>query len=379
MQRLRLGLTLGSGWFALGLLALAGASACSAKMKMASAPGASASGPMGAPASSPMSASESAESEMAAAPDESGAEAVLAVEPTRPRPGQLTAGVWDDNLNFAFFDNYAQRAGQSSADLRIFSLAEQRAARASFEQRRPRRELDVQLVLDTTGSMGDELAYLQSEFDSIATEVVRRFPGMEPRWSLVVYRDRGDEYVTRRFAFTADVGDYQRKLAQQHAAGGGDIPEAVPQALAEGLAEGWRPGPDVARVAFWVADAPPHPGEGARFANVVRHARERGVHIYPVASSGIDDGTEYQMRAAAQLTGGRYLFLTDDSGIGNAHADPHVPCYQVTQLDRAVVRMIESELRGQHVAAPPQDIVRQVGSPNSQGRCRVGDILAVAY
>src|SRR5258708_7458084 len=72
-------------------------------------------------------------------------------------------------------------------------------------QASPKTDLDVQLVLDTTGSMGDELAYLQGEFDAIATTVHARFPNMTPRYSLVLYRDKGDEYVTRPFAFTTDT------------------------------------------------------------------------------------------------------------------------------------------------------------------------------
>jgi hypothetical protein len=30
------------------------------------------------------------------------------------------------------------------------------------------------------------------------------------------------------------------------------------------------------------------------------------------------------MRAAALVTGGQYLFLTDDSGVGDAHGEPHI-------------------------------------------------------
>ena len=58
-----------------------------------------------------------------------------------------------------------------------------------------------------------------------------------------------------------------------------------------------------------------------------------GIHLYPVAASGIDDLAEFTMRTAAEVTGGRYLFLTNDSGIGGSHAEPHIPCYYVTTLE----------------------------------------------
>ena len=38
------------------------------------------------------------------------------------------------------------------------------------------------------------------------------------------------------------------------------------------------------------------------------------------------------MRAMAAATQSRYLFLTDDSGIGNPHAPPAIDCYRVTKL-----------------------------------------------
>jgi hypothetical protein len=85
------------------------------------------------------------------------------------------------------------------------------------------------------------------------------------------------------------------------------------------------------------------------------------------------------MRAAAQLTGGRYLFLTDDSHVGFVHAEPHIPCYSVTRLDHAVVRMIETELTGRRIASEPEQILRRAGAPNVDGTCTVGEMQVVAF
>jgi hypothetical protein len=313
-----------------------------------------------------------------------GATAVIAESATgsiasdRPAAGQLTAGVWDDNLNFAFFSSYAKRLDKDQ-DLGAFGADEQKAAHDAFAQLAKHEQLDVQLVLDTTGSMGDELSYLQSEFDSIAAEIGKRYPNLTPRWSLVVYRDEGDEYTTRKADFTTDTKKFRAQLAAQAAGGGGDFPEAVIAGLDTGLDQSWRDDAKVARVMFWVADAPPHAGEGGKLAALARRAQKAGVHVYPVASSGIDDSTEYQMRAVAQLTGGRYIFLTDDSGIGNSHAEPHIPCYSVTRLDRAVVRMIETEMSGQRVEAADDDVVRVVGNPDADGTCAIGQQMVVAF
>lgn len=300
--------------------------------------------------------------------------------PPRPQAGQLTAGVWDDNRNFDFFKPYAAAFRErNGTDFAMFAEQEMTTARDLAAQGgAPHAELDVQLVLDTTGSMGDELSYLQSEFDAIATKVRVKFPNVTPRWSLVVYRDRGDEYVTRQFEFTSDTARFRKSLQTQRAGGGGDTPEAVVDGLQAGLRQGWRSAPTVAKVMFWVADAPAHPGEGQGLANVLRDAQRRGVHIYPVASSDTDPAAEYQMRSAAQLTGGRYVFLTNDSGIGNDHAEPHIPCYSVTRLDGAIVRMIQVEMTGRHVEAEANDVIRSVGRPDKEGKCTLSSGALVA-
>jgi hypothetical protein len=337
----------------------------------ASAKGASASPASPAPPSAVAAEARPADAPVAVAP--------AAPPPRLPRAGQLTAGVWDDNQTFDFWKPYALRFTEQGADFRMFSAAELDAAqREALAPSQAKTDLDVQLVLDTTGSMGDELSYLQSELDAIAGQLKARFPNVTPRWSLVVYRDHGDQYVTRAFDFTTDTGRFRQNLRAQSAAGGGDTPEAVVEGLGKGLEQRWRTTANVAKIAFWVADAPAHPGEGSKLASVIRLAKQRGVHLYPIASSDTDDTAEYQMRSAAQMTGGRYVFLTNDSGIGNDHAEPHIPCYSVTRLDHAIVRMIAVEMSGRRVEPDAAEVLRSVGKPDAAGRCKLSSGMLVA-
>ncbi|HEX9953215.1 MAG TPA: hypothetical protein VGB53_15700, partial [Rubricoccaceae bacterium] len=120
-----------------------------------------------------------------------------------------------------------------------------------------------------------------------------------------------------------------------------------------------------ARIAFVVADAPPHADRLPATLAAVREARARGLRLYPLAASGVDATAEHLLRTAAALTQGRYLWLTDDSGVGNAHDEPNVACYEVQTVDQLVARVIESELAGRRVEADPQDVVRTVGNPVS--------------
>lgn len=221
-------------------------------------------------------------------------------------------------------------------------------------------KLDIALVVDATGSMGDEMDYLKVEIRDIADAIHRHFPNVDQRFALVVYRDIGDQYVTRVFDFTGNIDAFQRDLSAQSAGGGGDYPEAMDAALADAAKLSWRKG-DTARVTFLVADAPPHTNKIDDTFKQVDKLRSKGVAVYPVASSGVAGEAEFVMRTAAMLTGAQYLFLTDDSGVGNPHAEPHIPCYTVEQLAPLMVRAVRSELSGRRVEAEDQFTIRTVG------------------
>jgi hypothetical protein len=223
-------------------------------------------------------------------------------------------------------------------------------------------QLDLAFVIDATGSMSDELEYIKTEVDGIVARVSNEFPEVDMRFALIVYRDDGDIYVTRGFDFTDSLETFQESLAAQRARGGGDYPEAMHLALEEAERLAWRER-DTARVLFLIADAPPHEPFARQTMNAVGALRSSGVAIYPVAASGVALEAELIMRTAAMLTLSQYLFLTDDSGVGNPHAEPHIPCYHVEHLDRLMIRMIESELAGEAVYPEPHEVIRTVGNP----------------
>ena len=227
--------------------------------------------------------------------------------------------------------------------------------------------LDLLLAIDTTGSMTDELDYLQAELDSIVASLRRIRPGTDIRVGLVVYRDHGDDYVTRSFAFTRDLADLRRHLGEQRADGGGDYPEAVDRAFADAARFDWRK--DATKVMLHVADAPPHDERMGDAWQQVQALRMRGVHIVPVAASGVADEAQYLMRSMAALTQSRYLFLTDDSGVGLPHAEPDVPCYIVTRLDGLIERVVASLLVGHRVEPRADSVLRRVGD-YERGVCR---------
>lgn len=310
-----------------------------------------------------------------AAPDDEVPEAVDPPEPKDVPDGQLTAGMFDDNLSYSFFERYQDvLLTRQLEGMPQFELQEQEAAHDQFSTDPDGAErLDITLVVDTTGSMGDELGYLQREFSDLTATISERYPNAEQRWALVLYRDEGDDYLTRVTEFESSVESFQSTLAAARFGGGGDYPEAPDAGLKEANGLAWRDGGDVARLVFWVADAPHHGEKAGDLVEAVETARDQDIAIYPVASSGVDELTEYTMRASAQLTGGRYIFLTDDSGLGGAHKEPTLPCYFVTTLTDAILRAVDTEMSGEHELPDEEEVIRLGGRLNTEGNCYFGD------
>ena len=232
-------------------------------------------------------------------------------------------------------------------------------------------KVDIAFVFDATGSMGDEMAWLKAEIGDIVSEVKAINSQLSLRLALVVYRDVGDAYVTRSFDFTEDVDKFLADLGKQGAGGGGDYPEAMEQGLSDMNQMSWREGP-VARVAFVIADAPPKAHNMQKAVDEALVARSQGIRLYSLAASGTGDRAEYVLRAMSMLTGARYLFLTDDSGVGNGHAEPHIPCHHVMLLHTLMRRTILAEIAGKRTPPENSEIIKSVGKPQ-QGYCELKD------
>jgi Mg-chelatase subunit ChlD len=226
--------------------------------------------------------------------------------------------------------------------------------------------LDLALVIDTTGSMGDEIAYLGAELDTIVARLKRSTGNLNLRIGVILYRDDGDEYVVRSVPLTADVNAIRSMLMQQGADGGGDMPEAMDQAMAAATRLQWRP--SAAKALLLVTDAPPHEEHVGLTLARAGQLREAGVQVVPVAASGVDDMAQYVLRTMAAMTQGRYIFLTDDSGVGDSHSEPDVACYLVTRLDQLLARVLGGIAMGQRIEPRPSDVIRPVGTYNL-GRC----------
>ena len=204
-------------------------------------------------------------------------------------------------------------------------------------------QADIAFIVDATGSMSDEIAFLKADL----LDVLKRTSGQQIavalRTAAVFYRDQGDDYLTRGIDFSTDPSNTVDFIRQQYADGGGDYPEAVHTALEVSLSElSWDEGART-RLAFMLLDAPAHQdvqGVVESLQKSIRTYAAKGIRLIPVASSGVDKYTEFMLRFFAISTGGTYVFLTNDSGIGGDHITATVGEYKVELLSDLLVRLI---------------------------------------
>lgn len=201
--------------------------------------------------------------------------------------------------------------------------------------------IDVAFIVDATGSMGDEIGFLKKDLEDIIKLVAQQCTATV-RTGTVFYRDQDDEYITKYSQFTTNLRDTRTFIEKQEAMGGGDWPEAVHTALATGIQSLRWDSSARSRVAFLILDAPPHHEEDiiSSCQKSIEAYAAAGIKIVPVAASGIDKACEYLLRSFALSTNGTYVFITDDSGVGNDHIEATVGKYQVEKLRDLIARLI---------------------------------------
>jgi len=116
--------------------------------------------------------------------------------------------------------------------------------------------VDLVYVVDTTGSMGDDIDAAKAQMRATLADLTRRNP--DRRIGLVAYRDRGDPYVARVvLALDVDEWRIQAGIDSLRTGGGGDLREHVYAGLDLALHEQpWRPG--ASHHIVLIGDAPPH-------------------------------------------------------------------------------------------------------------------------
>ncbi|NMM50853.1 vWA domain-containing protein [Marinigracilibium pacificum] len=203
--------------------------------------------------------------------------------------------------------------------------------------------VELSFIVDATGSMSDELDFLKDDLKSVINTVETENNNIDIYTSTVFYRDQEEQYVTLKSDFTADINSTISFIQGQNAFGGGDYPEAVHTALDVAINDLQWSQVAKTRIAFLLLDAPPHykPEVLNSIHETIKSAAEKGIKVIPITASGIDKETEFLMRFMAISTNGTYVFITNDSGVGNDHIDPTVGEYQVDLLNNLLIKLIK--------------------------------------
>ncbi len=122
-----------------------------------------------------------------------------------------------------------------------------------------RAKIQIVFALDATGSMSGLIAAAKDKIWSIATSITQAEPAPELELGLIFYRDRLDDFITKRVALTDSIDKVYSELMAIRAQGGGDQTESVNQALYEAVTTfQWDPSTHVYKSIFLIGDAPPH-------------------------------------------------------------------------------------------------------------------------
>lgn len=141
-------------------------------------------------------------------------------------------------------------------------------------------DVDVVLVIDTTISMKNDVAFLRQNLLPLVEEQIMSYSAF--RIGIVLYRDYKDAYLTHDFPFEYDLEAIQARLNMITVDGGGDKQEAVYEGLYDAIIKfDWQA---ANRLIIQVGDAMPHSRPKGKVTEemVFKAANDMGIQIYPI-------------------------------------------------------------------------------------------------
>ncbi|MCE1247900.1 MAG: VWA domain-containing protein [Firmicutes bacterium] len=183
----------------------------------------------------------------------------------------------------------------------------------SIHQGMVRTRIDVVFVVDCTGSMQDEIDVVKNKIQEMISKISSGQPKPEVRYGVVAYRDRGDEFVTKKFDFSGQLEQVRSYVNQLQADGGGDTPESVNEALHVAIDNmDWDKSANTGKMLFLIGDAGPHTdyAQDWNFQDLARSAKAKGIRISTIGCSGINESGDPEFKEIAQLSGGQFDYLT---------------------------------------------------------------------
>jgi hypothetical protein len=203
---------------------------------------------------------------------------------------------------------------------------------------------DIMFVVDASTSMSDELYYLQSRLKDIINQVNNKSAAdLRIRLGSVFYRGYTDDYITRSFPFTENIGHALSRIREQEATGGDNSPEAIDVALEEAIKRQHWSKEAVSRIIFLLLDTPPrfNPAVISHLTGFAQEAARKGIKIIPVTAGDINKETEFLLRCLAIRTNATYVFTNNhDTSTGILPQEADSAAYKGEHLDDLLTRLI---------------------------------------
>lgn len=133
--------------------------------------------------------------------------------------------------------------------------------------------LDLALVIDSTESMQFVINEVKGQANALVANLQRMVP--TARVGVVVYRDQGDEYVTKWSDLSFKTDKLRSFITNIDASGGGDWEEGVLEGVDAAINElSWRK--KSKKIIILIGGSPPHPEDVDTLAEVIRKFRKDG-------------------------------------------------------------------------------------------------------
>jgi len=174
-------------------------------------------------------------------------------------------------------------------------------------------QLEVAFVIDTTGSMGDEINVVKSKIISMIDEILQGTPKPIVKFAVVDYKDRGDTYVTKIYDFKSDVNFIKQDINSLTATGGGDFPESVIEALHKAMFSlSWSKNNDkIGKLCFLIGDAEPQNyRDDFSEKDIINEALKNSLSISSISCSGNSSKGIKHFQDISNKTNGTFSFLT---------------------------------------------------------------------
>ena len=204
-------------------------------------------------------------------------------------------------------------------------------------------KIDIVFVIDSTGSMHDEIRTVKEELVNIIDYASSGQPSPDIKVGVVTYRDyepEDQEYLTRSRQLTSNTESVVKFIRDIEARGGGDYEEAVEAGLNEAINDmKWRS--RSTKLIILVGDAPGrneqfmpydyhsnYPEETLDYIwkDAIEDARDKGIRIYTASGSGMDDEGMYQWKTLARKTGGSFINLIyERRDVDDYYAERDIP------------------------------------------------------